>query len=186
MDITLPPLHQRKHEANTLYIRFLFKSTRASTYISTPKSLSLTDLRSTSAIANADGQTMPSTSSYVCFSCRTHRSQDRFPKIALPTPECHSCKEKIYHLGHKIEIPPHTNIKGWALLYDFLTRPAKPGITWRSCEDLDPRRHRENLHWADCKVRKDDSGRGCNGCEEVGNRTPDFGKVGTRWNEVVY
>ena len=36
----------------------------------------------------------------------------------------------------------------------------------------------------DCKLRKDEEGKGCERCEVVGKRIP-VGRVGTRWNDVV-
>lgn len=92
----------------------------------------------------------------------------------------------MYSLGHKIEVPPHHNTKAWSLLYDYLTQPARQDTAWRTCEELDPERSAENVHWQGCKVRRNERGRGCERCEGVAERAPDWDKVRGRWNEVVY
>ena len=57
-------------------------------------------------------------------------------------------------------------------------------LSW--CEEIDPDRYQENLHFMSCKVRDNDRGGNCNRCEKVKERMPDYGKVGRRWNQVVY
>ncbi|KAL2057202.1 hypothetical protein ABVK25_002255 [Lepraria finkii] len=93
---------------------------------------------------------MPSTS-YVCFPCRTHRSLERYPKKPFEnynstSPTCHSCKAPMRHIGAKIEIPPHRNINGWELFYDFTTRPWNTLEHLNYCKEIDPERAEENQH----------------------------------------
>ena len=84
-------------------------------------------------------------------------------------------------IGHKIEVPPQSNTKAWSLLYDFLTKPYS-GFS----RDLDPERHQENLHYENCKVRKEYEGKACATCKTIEKRMPDFGKVSALWNQNVY
>ena len=87
----------------------------------------------------------------------------------------------MYHIGHKIEVPPRSNVKAWSLLYDFLTEPGSSNVG-----ELDAERNRENIHYVQCKVRIDKIEGGCDRCAEVRKRMPDKGKIGRRWNDIVY
>ena len=84
----------------------------------------------------------------------------------------------MHHIGHKCEVPPRDDSKGWRLFYDYMTAPG-----YGSCKDLDEERDRENSHWVQCKLRKD--GRECDRCAAVAKRVAGAGE-GVRWNDVVY
>lgn len=51
----------------------------------------------------------------------------------------HSCKAHMYHISHKVEAPPHDNIKGWEMLYDYVTQQG-----YVSCKEIDPARDEKN------------------------------------------
>lgn len=91
----------------------------------------------------------------------------------------------MHGIGHKIEVPPHDNVKALSLLYDFLTKPETPSER-HNCADLDPERYQENKHYTECRDRKDERGRGCKRCEAVGKRMPDSNLLNLGWNRVVY
>lgn len=67
------------------------------------------------------------------------------------------------------------------MLYDYVTQPG-----YVSCGEIDPAREEENLHWCDCKLRKDERGAGCEKCVVVAKRVPDRDRVMGRWNDRVY
>ncbi|KAL2045024.1 hypothetical protein N7G274_002799 [Stereocaulon virgatum] len=133
----------------------------------------------------------PSISSFVCFSCRKHRSLQRYPKKPFEdhnsyVPHCHSCKAPMHHIDIKMVIPPHDNIKGWDLFYDFITWPWFGREHVNFCADIDPVRDEENQHWNYCRIRKEKRRLECDRCRQIQKRVPDCQKVYSAWNEVVY
>lgn len=131
----------------------------------------------------------PSTSSYVCFPCRTRCSLPQFDYhphefFNSHRPTCHTSKALMYHVGPKLEVPPHSNVKAWLLFYDFITRPYKTWNFRNYCAEIDPIRDEENKHWCECRLR--DTPWGCERCNGIANRVlPDWEKVSLHWNAAV-
>lgn len=94
----------------------------------------------------------------------------------------------MYFTGPRIEVPPRDNIKGWSLLYDFLTEPGGSPQFASSCQSLDPARHVENQHYEHCSVRKLVKSRpgGCERCDNVEKRMVNKSCISHAWNDVVY
>lgn len=133
----------------------------------------------------------PSTSSFVCFPCRKHRSLQRYPNKPFEdhnsyVPNCHSCKAPMHHIGIRMEIPPHDNIKGWELFYDSITQPWFGWPHLNFCKDVDPVRDEENQHWNYCRIRKAKGSSECNRCRQTQKRVHNHQKVFPGANEVVH
>ena len=125
-----------------------------------------------------------STSSYVCFACRRHRSLPRFPDKPIPIPKCHDCQKQMFHISKRLEAPPHDNLKAWTVFYDRLTDPrysqwvpGDDGVRQRTgfAPLLDEKRDEENRHWEICLDGKKGKGegQGCKRCREVEKRMHD-------------
>ena len=76
-----------------------------------------------------------------------HQKCPQHPTSASPAAPMH-------HIGAKIEIPAHHNIKGWELFYHFITRLWNTWEHLNYCKEIDPARAEENQHWNNCKIRK--------------------------------
>ena len=96
----------------------------------------------------------------------------------------------MHHVGHKLEVPKHDDVKGWETFYDQVTAPGYG--RWSGVPSkIDRDRDRENEHWERCRIRLKGGpdgggppGGGCERCAQVEKRLPKDG-LGWRWNDVL-
>jgi hypothetical protein len=77
----------------------------------------------------------------------------------------------MHHIGHRLEVPKHDDIRGWEMLYDQATAPRY------GRNSVSEERNRENKHWGTMLVetaswRSEGVGRGVrrwkSGCRRMG------------------
>jgi len=111
-----------------------------------------------------------STSTWVCFPCRKHRSIPRTFYRAdenqpAPSHPCAECHQPLVHIGHKLEVPKQADVHAWHRFYDQFTAPGYGDVGI-----FDPPRGQENEHWMKCAVKPFER---CQQCRDIGQRMPE-------------